>query len=106
MRRVLSARFMAFALTPTIVLLLAGETTVRFKYFLSPYGRDWTYLTTPIGRGSMFIATASAAAATAAGEDAANDQLEFRWQTPCVNSMVRSSELQKDMPRTWDEHCY
>src|SRR5206468_8044780 len=52
-RRVFSLRFLAFALTPAIVLLLAAETTVRLKYFFSPYGRDWTYLTTPIGRGSV-----------------------------------------------------
>jgi hypothetical protein len=113
MRRVFTARFIAFALTPTIVILLAAEATVRVKYFLSPYGRDWTYLTTPIGRGSMFTATATVTAAktpavvrAAAGEEPSDDQLEFRWQTPCVDSMVRSSELQKEMPRTWDEHCF
>ena len=39
-RRVFSLRFLAFALTPAIVLLLAAETTVRLKYFFSPYGRD------------------------------------------------------------------
>src|SRR5262245_60046846 len=107
MRRVLSARFIAFALMPTIVMLLAAETTVRLKYFLSPYGGDWTYLTTPIGRGSMFAATTPAVVtATNRVEDASEDQLEFRWQTPCVDSMVRSTELQKEMPRTWDERCF
>jgi hypothetical protein len=108
-RRVLSLRFIAFALTPTVVLLLAAETTVRLKYFFSPYGRDWTYLTTPIGRGSAFApTTASAAPSTPpAGEDGGSDnQLVFRWQTPCVNTMVFSAELHKEMPRTWDEHCF
>ena len=109
-RRILSLRFIAFALTPTIVLLAAAETTVRLKYFFSPYGRDWRYLTTPIGRGSAFASTPAASAASpapAAGEDgASDDQLEFRWQAPCVNSMVFSAELQKEMPRTWDEHCF
>jgi len=112
-RRVLSLRFIAFALTPTVVLVLAAETSVRLKYFFSPYGRDWTYLTTPIGRGSVFAApsapakTRSAAVSLASREDAASeDQLVFRWQTPCVNSMVFSSELGKEMPRTWDEHCF
>jgi hypothetical protein len=110
---VLSLRFIAFALTPTVVLVLAAETSVRLKYFFSPYGRDWTYLTTPIGRGSVFAATSaptktrSAAVSLASREDAASeDQLVFRWQTPCVNSMVFSSELGKEMPRTWDEHCF
>ena len=113
MRRVLSLRFIAFALTPTAVLLLAAETTVRLKYFFSPYGRDWTYLTTPIGRGSAFAETSaptntrSAAVSLASREEEApEDQLVFRWQTPCVNSMVFSNELGKEMPRTWDEHCF
>jgi len=109
-RRVLSLRFLAFAMTPTFVLLLAAETTVRLKYFLSPYGRDWTYLTTPIGRGSVLAATTAPAAAPVSpggGEDEASDgQLVFRWQTPCINSMVFSNELGKQMPRTWDEHCF
>jgi hypothetical protein len=112
-RRVLSLRFIAFALTPTAVLLLAAETTVRLKYFFSPYGRDWTYLTTPIGRGSAFAETSaptntrSAAVSLASREEEApEDQLVFRWQTPCVNSMVFSNELGKEMPRTWDEHCF
>jgi hypothetical protein len=112
-RRVLSPRFLAFALTPTVVLLLAAETTVRLKYFFSPYGRDWTYLTTPIGRGSVFAATSaptstrSAAVSLASREDDASEgQLVFRWQTPCINSMVFSNELGREMPRTWDEHCF
>jgi hypothetical protein len=112
-RRVLSPRFLAFALMPTVVLVLAAETTVRLKYFFSPYGRDWTYLTTPIGRGSAFAATSaptntrSAAVSLASREDdATEDQLVFRWHTPCVNSMVFSNELGKEMPRTWDEHCF
>ena len=41
-----------FAVTPTIVLLATAEATVRVKYFLSPLGHDWRYLTTTIGRGS------------------------------------------------------
>jgi len=106
---VLSPRFLAFALTPTVVLVLAAETTVRLKYFFSPYGRDWTYLTTPIGRGSAFAATNAppAAAPLGRGEDETSEgQLVFRWQTPCVNSTVFSTELGKEMPRTWDEHCF
>jgi len=112
-RRVLSPRFLAFALTPTVVLLLAAETTVRLKYFFSPYGRDWKYLTTPIGRGSAFAETSaptntrSAAVSLASREDDAPEgQLVFRWQTPCINSMVFSNELGREMPRTWDEHCF
>lgn len=107
-RRVLSLRFLAFALTPSLVLVLAAETTVRLKYFFSPYGRDWTYLTTPIGRGSALVATtAPASAPAAAGEDETSvGQLVFRWQTPCVDSMVFSHELGKEMPRTWDGQCF
>ena len=113
MRKVLSPRFLAFALTPTVVLLLAAETTVRLKYFFSPYGRDWKYLMTPIGRGSAFAETSaptntrSAAVSLASREDDAPEgQLVFRWQTPCSNSMVFSNELGREMPRTWDEHCF
>jgi hypothetical protein len=108
MRRRLSPRFVAFAMTPTVVLLVTAEFTVRLKYFFSPYGRDWTYLTTPIGRGSAPAPAASEPpAAPAHDEDtSSDDQLVFRWQTPCVNQMVFSSELRKEMPRTWDENCF
>ena len=106
--RVLSWRFLGFALTPTVVLLLAAETTVRLKYFFSPYGRDWTYLTAPIGRGSALAAASSApTSATAQTEDGTGgDRLVFHWQTPCVNETVFSGELHAQMPRTWDEHCF
>ena len=109
MRRVFSGRFVVFALTPTVVLLVTAEATVRLKYFFSPHGRDWTYLTTPIGRGSVLAppTTSPAPASAPMAEDrAANDQLVFRWQTPCVNHVVYSSELRKEMPRTWDENCF
>jgi hypothetical protein len=109
MRRILSLRFLAFALTPMFVLLVAAEATVRLKYFFSPYGRDWTYLTTPIGRGSAPAPANRPPAPTVSRQDedaAADDQLVFRWQTPCVNQTVFSSELQKEMPRTWDENCF
>jgi hypothetical protein len=36
MRRALSLRFLAFALTPTLVLLLAAETTGSPEAFLFP----------------------------------------------------------------------
>lgn len=109
MRRILSLRFLAFALTPTVVLLLAAETTVRLKYFFSPYGRDWTYLTTPIGRGSASAPVGSAPTPPSTPTEeggTAEDQMVFHWQTPCVNQTVYSSELHKEMPRTWDEHCF
>src|SRR5688572_30136471 len=108
MRRVFSGRFVVFALTPTVVLLVTAEVTVRLKYFFSPHGRDWTYLTTPIGRGSAVAPprTSPASAPQRAEDGAADDQLVFRWQTPCVNHVVYSSELRKEMPRTWDENCF
>src|SRR5262245_15096944 len=105
MRRILSPRFIVFALTPTFVVLVAAEATVRLKYFFSPYGRDWKYLTTPIGRGSA-LASANPSPAPHDEDATADDQLVFRWQTPCVDQMVFSSELQKEMPRTWDENCF
>jgi lysophospholipase L1-like esterase len=102
-RRV-SARFIAFAVTPTVVLLAAAETTVRLKYYFFSYGRDWRYLTTPIGRGS--IGAAPIAPSREETREKPEDQIVFRWQTPCVDSVVHSADLQKDMPRTWDEHCF
>lgn len=45
-RRVFSLKFIAFALTPLVLLLLAAETTLRFKYFFA-HDYDWHYLTTP-----------------------------------------------------------
>jgi hypothetical protein len=101
--RARSARFVLFAVTPAIVLLVAAEATVRLKYYFSPYGRDWRYLTTPLGRGSAMPQPSSARGDLAAASD---DQLVFRWQAPCVDGVVHSAELQKDMPRTWDEHCF
>src|SRR5438105_32380 len=94
---------MLFAITPAIVLLVAAEGTARLKYYFSPYGRDWRYLTTPIGRGSAARAESPARSEQRGG---AEDQLVFRWQTPCVDGVVYSPELRKDMPRTWDEHCF
>lgn len=99
-------RFVGFAVTPVVVLLVAAETAVRLKYFFSPNGRDWTYLTTPIGRGSVFAAAPARAAVSPAADGSNDDQLVFRWQTPCVDETVFSSELQKAMPRTWDRHCF
>jgi len=108
MRRILSPRFIVFALTPTFVVLVAAEATVRLKYFFSPYGRDWTYLTTPIGRGSALAPPNHWPDPSPAphDENAAVDQLVFRWQTACVDGMVFSTELQKQMPRTWDKNCF
>jgi hypothetical protein len=34
------------------------------------------------------------------------DQMVFKWQTPCMNTVVYSAELRKVMPRTYDEHCF
>lgn len=45
-RRVFSFKFIAFALTPLLLLLVAAETTLRFKYFFA-HDYDWHYLTTP-----------------------------------------------------------
>lgn len=33
-------------------------------------------------------------------------QLVFRWQKPCVDQVVHSAELGKDLPRTWDDNCF
>lgn len=46
MRRVFSLRFISFAITPLVLVLLAAETTLRFKYFFA-HDHDWHYLTTP-----------------------------------------------------------
>jgi hypothetical protein len=43
---VLSLKFISFALTPLVLVLLAAETTLRFKYFFA-HDYDWHYLTTP-----------------------------------------------------------
>jgi hypothetical protein len=104
---VFSLRFIAFALTPLLVLLLATETTVRLKYFVA-HGHDGAYLTTPFVRGGF---TAFLKSAFGAGTNIPTfvkpvpDQMVFRWQKPCVDRMVYSAERRKEMPRTWDENC-
>ena len=179
-RRVFSLKFIAFAVTPTFVLLLAAETTFRLKYFFS-HGHDWGYLVTPFpprlpditalwtsvrsadrptspqqvgATGRTPLTNPSAPTRQPAPTDqppptrqatttdsdapttqaapiartvdaavqpertrsasrdepttsaAAKDQMVFTWLTPCVNAMVYSTELRKEMPRTWDENCF
>lgn len=191
-RRVLSPRFIAFALTPALALLLSAEGAARLKYFFA-HGRDWAYILTPIPYGrpanadlltfvksnatalpppdpkvdlTPTVATAEApeprvapspavpatstpgtvaaptpdvnaarsanrtiptqtdavpapahAAPMASSVEVTGDerrgvpaapeqQLVFKWQKPCVDQMVFSVELQKEMPRTWDENCF
>ena len=199
-RRGFSFKLIAFALTPTFVLLLAAETTIRLKYFFS-HGHDWGYLVTPFGPGAaaapdiwtygksddvaarrnqaaptnqpapgtqvaprdlvaaagQIAPTNQAAPAsqseptsqappfaeaapanpvvpknqampikqaapanpaapaqepalanrTASGNQAVpRNQMVFKWHKPCLDQMVYSTELQKEMPRTWDENCF
>ncbi len=33
-------------------------------------------------------------------------QIVFRWQKPCTDQVVRSVELAKELPRTWDDNCF
>lgn len=188
----MSPRFIAFALTPALALLLSAEGAARLKYFFA-HGHDWAYILTPIPYGrpanadlltfvksnatalpppdpkvdlTPTVATAEApeprlapspavpvtsspgtvaaptpdvnAARSAnrtiptqtdavpapahappvassvevTGDErrgvsaAPEQQLVFKWQKPCVDQMVFSVELQKEMPRTWDENCF
>jgi len=102
-RRVFSLKFVAFALTPVVTLLVAAEATLRLKYFLAPTGHDWRYLTTPIGRGSVVPPDPPSAASQ--DRAAVEDQMVVHWKEPCVNQTVYSADLRKEMPRTFDEHC-
>ncbi|MBI3491761.1 MAG: hypothetical protein HY047_08280 [Acidobacteria bacterium] len=47
--RVFSFKFIALALSPTFLALLAGEAAVRVRYFFA-HNHDWTYLTTVVDR--------------------------------------------------------
>lgn len=109
--RAFSLKFLAFALAPTFVLLIGGEIAVRLKYFLAP-GHDWSYLTAPFGRPSLETseraAPARADTSASKADDAteSSDQMVFKWQVQCVDQRVYSTELRREMPRTFDEHCF
>ena len=80
--RLSSLKFIVFALTPTLVLLLAAETTIRLKHFVAP-GHEVNYLRSPFVSGSRV------------------------WPNPCANEeLVYSTQLERLMPRTSDENCF
>jgi hypothetical protein len=91
-----SLKFFAFLLAPAVVLVSAAEAMVRVKYFLA-HDYEWHYLTTPVVRGPL---------AMPERWTAPKDQMVFNWRMPCVSGTVFSQELQKEMPRTWDENCF
>ena len=99
-RRVFSLKFVVFSLAPTVFLLFTAETMVRLKYFFA-HSHDWRYLTTPFGKGSF-----GTAYEVPSFVKPAKDQMVFEWQKPCGNRMVFSTELQKEMPRTFDDNCF
>jgi hypothetical protein len=102
-----------------------AEAAVRVKYFFA-HDRNWYYLTTPFIRGALTAPErwnyvrpdtaspspaaapgAAAASATASGiTTAPGGQMVFNWKKPCVDTMVFSTELQRDMPRTFDDNCF
>lgn len=203
-RRRFSVRFLAFALVPTLGLVVSAEAALRLKYFFSHH-YDWGYLVTPFGPGAatgpdpwtfakaepaksaivaaapvpaagprpsappvvssppatgtpeqaptapeipvvvapagvlvasvpapspprpQAVSTVTASTKTASAVTApparvtappqapqppaaapapSTTQVVFKWTTPCVNQTVYSAELHKEMPRTWNEHCF
>jgi hypothetical protein len=99
----------AFALTPIVVLLTAGETAARIKFFLL-HKHDWNYITMPFAvqdtqsmDHAFFVAPAAAADPAAA---TAADQMNFKWLRPCRDREVFSQHYQKPMPYTWDANCF
>jgi len=95
--RAVTGKFVVFALTPALALVLAAETAVRAKYFFA-HGHDWNYVTAPFVRGP--------AAGVERFAPPGEQQTVVNWPKPCVNTMVYSAELRKDMPRTFDENCF
>jgi hypothetical protein len=112
--------FAAFALAPMIALLLAAEAAVRVRYFFQN-GRDWSYLTTPIGKFRRATddppprgvepdrakpeRVGGIQTVSAIGR-APGQQIIFTWPKPCEDRMVYSVALGRAMPRTWDENCF
>jgi len=114
-------KFVVFAVVPVCALLLAAETAVRLRYFVA-HGYEWAYLTAPFGAARFAPANkedlfkipeaAPAASGAAALSNAtvqgagATQQMVIKWSKPCADTMVFSTELQKPMPRTFDENCF
>lgn len=69
---------------------------MRVKYFFA-HERNWYYLTTPFVSGTL--------AATERWQYV-KPQMVFGWKKPCVDTTVFSTELQRDMPRTFDDNCF
>jgi hypothetical protein len=69
-------------------------------------------LTAPTKTASAVPPTAAPTPASAPQPTAASPvapdtaQMVFKWRMPCVNQTVYSTELHKEMPRTWNEHCF
>ena len=95
-----SFKFLALALAPAVFVLLAGEATLRTKYFLA-HGYDWNYLTTPYVNGRL-----SLRGRMSFDVPLTEDQIVFTFPRPCVSGMVYSTELQRLLPRTWDANCF
>ena len=83
------------------------------KYFFA-HDHDWGYLTMPFGRGFAPNALPTEPprdpetqpSAGQSGQPPPKDRMVFKWQSPCTNSMVYSTELQKVMPGTYDANCF
>ena len=109
MRR-LSLKFVTFTFTPLLVLLLMAEAVVRVRYFLG-HGHEWAYLTAPYGRLSLrppekWTAVTPGPTASSLSDAASKSQMVFKWKRPCADSMVYSTELGRDVPRTFDDNCF
>ena len=107
-----SLKFVVFALAPTLALLLAAETAVRVKYFLA-HGYEWAYLAAPFVHGSLAaperwtaVRPDPTTASSKPDTDSSKNQMVFKWKKPCADSMVYSTELQRDVPRTFDDNCF
>ena len=104
-----SPKFVAFSLTPALLVVIAAECATRVNYFFD-HAYDWTYLTAPLGRPLHPLPSAqppSDARGASAGTPAGfTDQMVFAWRPACVNQTVYSTALRRDMPRTWDENCF
>ena len=89
-------RKLLLGLMPALALLLAAEATLRVKYFLFHHG-DWRYLFAPLTPVTGFDIFSYAKADP--------NKTTFRWQAPCVDTKVFSSERQQELPRTWSADC-
>jgi hypothetical protein len=123
-------RFTLFSLIPVLMLLATAEAIVRVRYFFG-HDRDTSYLTTPFRRrfaaadraalftpaagapsqgtpsgGNGVPSPASGGGAASAGQAPSGGQIVFAWQKPCVDQTVFSTDLQRSMPRTWNQNCF